>query len=150
MSLEGKLVAQINIKCDGDVFHEIIRFRPHHISSMSPDMIQNVNIHKGEWGTVGCVNSWNYTHDGKKKVAKKIIEEIDEEKKLVKEKMIGGDLLEAYKSFYLTVHVQTKGENNLVTWILKYEKMNAKVQDPHTFMGLLLNMTKDIETYHIK
>ncbi|MCE0481354.1 hypothetical protein HAX54_039036 [Datura stramonium] len=150
MSLKGKLVGQINIKCDGDVFHEVYRGRPHHLSSMSLDKVQSVDIHEGEWGTVGSINFWNFFHDGKKKVAKEIVEEIDEEKKLIKKKIIEGDLLEDYKSFYITTHVETKGEDNLITWILEYEKKNANVPDPHTFMGLVLGVTKDIEAYHIK
>uniref|UniRef100_M1ACY0 Bet v I allergen family protein n=1 Tax=Solanum tuberosum TaxID=4113 RepID=M1ACY0_SOLTU len=149
MSLEGKLVSEINIKCDGDVFHEIFRHRPHHISTMSSDKIQNVDIHEGEWGTVGSVIFWNFTHDGKEKVAKNVVEEIDEEKKLVKFKVTGGDILEDYNSFYLTVHVETKGEDNIVTWILEYEKRNCNVPDPHTLMELCLNITKDIETHHL-
>ncbi|WMV22941.1 hypothetical protein MTR67_016326 [Solanum verrucosum] len=150
MSLKGKLVSEINIKCDGDVFHEILGHKPHHMSSICPDKIQNVNIHEGEWGTVGSVSSWNFTHDGKEKVVKEIVEEIDEEKKLIKKKIIEGDILEDYKSFYITTHVETKGENNLVTWIIEYEKKNANVPDPHTYMEFALNMTKDIETHHIK
>uniref|UniRef100_M1CVY8 MLP 34 n=1 Tax=Solanum tuberosum TaxID=4113 RepID=M1CVY8_SOLTU len=148
--LKGMLVSEIEIKSEVDILHEIFRYRPHHISSMCPDKIQNVDIHEGEWGTVGSVISWNFTHDGKEKVVKEIVEEIDEETKLIKKKIIEGDLLEDYKSFCITAHVDTKDENNLVTWILEYEKKNANVSDPHTFMELCLNMTKDIETYHIK
>ncbi|KAL3369999.1 hypothetical protein AABB24_007165 [Solanum stoloniferum] len=150
MSLEGKLVSEINIKCDGDVFHEIIMYKPHHMCNICPDKIQKVDIHEGELGTIDSVRLWKFTNDGKEMVAKEVIEEIDEEKKLVKKKMIEGDMLEYYKSFYLTIHVETKGENNLVTWILEYEKKNANVPDPHTFMELCLNITKDIESYHIK
>ncbi|XP_049392919.1 kirola-like [Solanum stenotomum] len=134
MSLKGKLVFEINIKCDGDVFYEVYRHRPHHTSSMSPDNIQNVDVHE----------------DGKEMVAKEKVEEIDEEKKMMKKRIIEGDILEDYKSFYVTVHVETKGENNSVTWILEYEKKNANVPDPHTLMEFLLNVTKDIENHHIK
>lgn len=62
MSLSGKLVSQVDIKSDGDVFHEIFRERPHHISDMSPDHIQNCDLHEGQWGTVGSIIYWNYTH----------------------------------------------------------------------------------------
>ncbi|KAG5608377.1 hypothetical protein H5410_019658 [Solanum commersonii] len=48
------------------------------------------------------------------------------------------------------MHVETKGENNLVTWIMEYEKKNANVPDPHTLMELCINVTKDIETHHLK
>ncbi|TMW80247.1 hypothetical protein EJD97_022323 [Solanum chilense] len=64
--------------------------------------------------------------------------------------MIEGDLLEDYKSFYITTQVETKGENNLVIWIIEYEKKNANVSDPRTFMEFALNMTIYIETHHIK
>ncbi|KAK4373357.1 hypothetical protein RND71_008741 [Anisodus tanguticus] len=145
MSLDGKLVSEIEIKSCGDVFHEIFRYRPHHISSMSPDKIQNVDIHEGEWGTARLKHRY-----GKEKVSKHIVEAIDEEKKLVKFKLIGGDLLEEYKSFSFTVHVETKHVNNLVTWILEYEKKNANVPDPDALMEFCLNVSKDIETHHIK
>ncbi|TMW91418.1 hypothetical protein EJD97_014362 [Solanum chilense] len=150
MSLHGKLVSEIEIKCDGDIFYEVYRHRPHHISTMSRNNIQNVDVHEGEWGTVDSVIFWNFIHDGKEVVAKEKVEEIDEEKKLIKKKIIEGDILEYYKSFYITVHVETTGEKNLVTLIIEYEKKNANVPDPHTFMELLLNVTKDIENYHIK
>ncbi|KAG5532160.1 hypothetical protein RHGRI_026695 [Rhododendron griersonianum] len=183
MGLTGKMVRDVEIKSDGDVFHEIFRYRPHHISTMSPGNIQNVDLHEGDWGTVGSVIFWNYTHgmkitslyvtlpyanlplrpldianvkineqweDGKEKTAKEVIEAIDEEKKLVTFKVVEGDLLQLYKTFIITVHVDTKGENNLVTWTLEYEKLNGDVEDPITFMDLCIVVTKDIETHHLK
>ncbi|KAK6134138.1 hypothetical protein DH2020_032088 [Rehmannia glutinosa] len=128
MGLKGKLISQIDIKSDGDVFHEIFRERPHHISGMSPDHIQNY---------------------GKKEVAKEIIEAIDEEKKSVTFKVIEGDLMQLYKTFTVTVLVDTSGEDNLVTWTVDYEKLSDDVPHPHMIMDLLLNMTKDIETHHL-
>ncbi|TJW23203.1 hypothetical protein E7L52_22440, partial [Bacillus paralicheniformis] len=119
-------------------------------SEMSPGNIQGVDLHDGEWGTVGSVIFWNYFHDGKAKVAKEVIEAIDEEKKSVCFKVVEGDLLELYKSFFLTVHVDTKGEENLVTWTLTYEKVNETVEDPNTLMEFCLKVTKDIETHHLK
>ncbi|KAF7132219.1 hypothetical protein RHSIM_Rhsim09G0094600 [Rhododendron simsii] len=150
MGLSGKMVRDVEIKSDGDVFHEIFRYRPHHTSTMSPGNIQNVDLHEGDWGTVGSVIFWNYTHDGKEKTAKEVIEAIDEEKKLVRFKVVEGDLLQLYKTFIFTVHVDTKGENNLVTWTLEYEKLNGDVEDPTTLMDFCIVVTKDIETHHLK
>ncbi|EYU18071.1 hypothetical protein MIMGU_mgv1a023909mg, partial [Erythranthe guttata] len=117
MGLSGKLVSKTNIKSDGDVFHEIFRERPHHVPDMSPD----------EWGTV----------HGKECVAKDIIEAIDEEKKSVTFNIVEGDLMELYKTFKLTAHVDTTGEDNV------------DVPDPHTLMDLCVKMTKDIESHHL-
>ncbi|CAH2049013.1 unnamed protein product, partial [Thlaspi arvense] len=150
MSLKGKMVRQVAIKSNGDVFHEIFRHRPHHISNMSPDNIQGCDLHQGNWGTVGSVVFWNYTHDGKKKVAKEIIQAIDEENKSVTYKVIEGDLMQLYKTFIIIVHVDTKGENNLVNWTFDYEKLNERVEDPNTLMDFCIAVTKDIETHHLK
>ncbi|XP_024990994.1 kirola-like [Cynara cardunculus var. scolymus] len=147
--LNGTLVKQVTIKSDGDVFHEIFRQRPHHISEMSPDHIKCVDLHEGEWGVVGSVIVWDFFHDGKAKVAKEVIEAIDEEKKLVCFKVIGGDILEAYKTFLITVHVETTGEENVVTWTFHYEKLNDKVEDPDSLMDFCLRVTKDIENHHL-
>ncbi|KAJ9564001.1 hypothetical protein OSB04_009161 [Centaurea solstitialis] len=149
MGLNGKLVNHITIKSDGDVFHEMFRYKPHKISDICPRRIQGVDLHDGEWGTIGSIISWNYFHDGKAKVTKEVIEAIDEEKKSVCFKVVEGDLMEAYKSFFITVHVDTKGEDSLVTWSFEYEKLNEKVEDPNTLMEFCLDLTKDIETHHL-
>ncbi|THG15315.1 hypothetical protein TEA_008783 [Camellia sinensis var. sinensis] len=180
MGLTGKLVRQVEIKSDGDVFHELFRAKPHHISTMSPGNIHGVDLHEGDWGHVGSVISWNYTHDSTDSEGqsshrwgmklrhkphhistmspgdmvlicmKEVVEAIDEENKSVTFKVIDGDLTELYKAFKGTVHVDTKGENNLVTWTLEYEKKSENAEDPNTLMDFVINVTKDIETHHLK
>ncbi|XP_073024166.1 kirola-like [Primulina eburnea] len=150
MGLHGKLTAEIEYKSGGDVFHELIRFKPHQISNMSPGIVQGCELHEGEWGAVGSKIFWNYTHDGKEKVVKHEVEAIDEEKKLIALKVLEGDALEIYKAIKLTIHVATNGDIDLVTWILEYEKRNEDVEDPLTLLGLFIDLTKDIETHHAK
>ncbi|XP_071686057.1 kirola-like [Rutidosis leptorrhynchoides] len=151
MAQTGTLTKQITIKSDGDVFHEIFRYRPHHIADMSPEYIKGVDLHDGhEWGTVGSIITWNFFHDGKAKVAKEKIEAIDEAKKSVCFKVIGGDILEDYKNFLITVHVDTHGEENVVTWTFHYEKLNESVPNPDSLMDFVLSVTKDIEAHHLK
>ena len=65
-------------------------------------------------------------------------------------KVIEGDLTELFKTMIIIVHVDTKGENNLVTWTFKYEKLNEDVPDPETLMDFCITVTKDIETHHLK
>ncbi|KAM7463432.1 hypothetical protein LguiA_031553 [Lonicera macranthoides] len=149
MVLTGNLVGQTEIKSDGDVFHELFRDKPHQISTIAPTHIQGCDVHEGEFGKVGSVLFWNYFHDGKKKVAKEVIEAIDEEKKSVTFNVIEGDLKQLYKTMKITVHVDTNGENNLVTWTFDYEKLNETVPDPKTLMDFCLDITKAIETHHL-
>lgn len=87
--------------------------------------------------------------DGKQRIAKDLIEAIDEENKSITFKVLEGDLAELYKTFKLSLHVDTKGENNLVTWTVDYEKLNENVEDPHTFLAFILKVTRDIESHHV-
>ncbi|EYU31818.1 hypothetical protein MIMGU_mgv1a024291mg [Erythranthe guttata] len=144
MGLSGKLVSETNIKSDGDVFHEIFRERPHHVPNMSPE-IQNCDLHHGEWGTVGSIIFWSYTHGN---ILPYNFHRY-EEKKSVTYNLVEGDLMELYKTFKATVHVDTVGEDNLVTWTFVYEKLNKDVPDPHTLMDLCVKLTKDIESHHL-
>ncbi|CAI9096004.1 OLC1v1032064C1 [Oldenlandia corymbosa var. corymbosa] len=148
-SLRGKLVSQIEIKSSADVFHELFRHKTHQLSKTSPHSIHNCDLHDGDWGTVGSIISFDYTHDGKKCVSKDRVEAIDEEKKLVKFKVIEGDPLELYKNISITVHVDTHGESNLVAWTIEYEKLHEGIPDPNTLMDLCLQLTKDVESHHL-
>ncbi|MBH0213422.1 hypothetical protein GH794_15055, partial [Listeria monocytogenes] len=65
-------------------------------------------------------------------------------------KIIEGDLLQLYKSFVATVHVDTTGDDNLVTWTCDYEKLDGSVEDPITLMDIATEVTKHIETHHLK
>ena len=62
MGLTGNLVGQTEIKSDGDVFHELVRDKPHQISAIAPTHIQGCDLHEGEFGKVGSVIFWNYFH----------------------------------------------------------------------------------------
>ncbi|KAK1380611.1 MLP-like protein 34-like [Heracleum sosnowskyi] len=146
--MASKLVSQTKIKSSGDVFHDLLRHQPHQISDISSH-VQSCDLHDGEWGTEGSIISWNYVHDGKDMFAKEIVEVIDEEKKSITFKVIEGNVLEIYKNFKVTCHVDTEGEDHLVTWTFEYEKMHEDVEDPHTLMDVLVGITKDIESHHL-
>ncbi|KAL2494380.1 Polyketide cyclase/dehydrase and lipid transport superfamily protein [Forsythia ovata] len=148
MGLTGKLIAQIEFKHGGDVFHELFKHKPHHISNIIPEKVQGCDLHEGEFGKVGSKIQWRYTHDGKEKKAKQLIEALEEEKKLIKFKMLEGDLMDEYKDFTIILHVETKGHIDLVTWTLEYEMLNEDVPHPISLLAYFIDVTKDIETKH--
>ncbi|KAM7463441.1 hypothetical protein LguiA_031562 [Lonicera macranthoides] len=150
MSVIGRLVAKISIKSSGDVFHELFRDDPHYISKITPVKLQGCRLLEGQFGKAGSVIQWNYFHDGKARVAKQVIQAIDAEKKSITYKQFEGDLMELYKSFLISIHVDTNGEDNLVTWTLDYEKLNENIPYPTTLMDYFVQVTKDIETHHLK
>lgn len=74
---------------------------------------------------------------------------MDEEKKLIDYEMLeGSDLLELYKTFDITIHVEGKGDIDLVTWTLDYEMRNDDVEHPLSMLSFFIDITKDIETHH--
>ncbi|THG18975.1 hypothetical protein TEA_005118 [Camellia sinensis var. sinensis] len=120
--------------------------------SYSPNAPKFVIIHDLYGGICPLLSLENLpiSPNGKKKVIKEVIEAIDEENKSVTFKVIGGDVTELYRTFKITVHVDTKGENNLVTWTFEYEKKSEDVEDPNTLMDFAINVSKDIESHHLK
>ncbi|KAL8037626.1 hypothetical protein ABFX02_11G050900 [Erythranthe guttata] len=65
-------------------------------------------------------------------------------------KMLEGDLMELYKAFLITIHVETKNGIDLVTWTLEYEMLNEDVEHPLSLLSFFIDMTKDIETHHVE
>ncbi|XP_051149284.1 MLP-like protein 34 [Andrographis paniculata] len=151
MGLFGKLSATIEIKSNGDLFHDLWRHNPHQVSGITPDKIQSCDLHDGDWGTHGSTIFWKYKHDGKEKVAKEIVE-VDEEKKCVTMKVVEGDLLDLYKTFTAHVRVDTGNgaSSHFVTWEFEYEKLNDDVEDPISLLQLLIQMTKEIDSHHLE
>ncbi|KAL7093629.1 hypothetical protein ACP275_11G051200 [Erythranthe tilingii] len=149
MGLTGKLIAAVEFKAGGDVFHELFRHKPHHLSNITPEKVQGCDLHEGEFGHVGTIFTWRYTHDGKEKKAKHVIQAINEERKLMEFKVLEGDIMELYKAFVITIHVETKNDIDLVTWTLEYEMLNEEVEHPLSLLSLLIDITKDIEIHHV-
>ncbi|KZV30095.1 MLP-like protein 34-like [Dorcoceras hygrometricum] len=149
MGLIGRLVAATEFKADGDLFHDLLKKKPQQISDASPDKVQGCDLHEGDFGKVGSIICWRYTHDGKKKTAKQVIQKIEPEKKLMEFKMLGGDLMEKYKSFLVTIHVENKADTELVTWTLEYEMLRDDVEHPISLLSYFIDLTKDIETHYI-
>ncbi|XP_055961982.1 MLP-like protein 43 isoform X1 [Mercurialis annua] len=145
MGLVGKLEGEVEIKAPAHLFHDVFSCRPHHVNIMSPDKVQSVDLHEGEWGKHGSTICWNYTHDGVAKVGKEIIEKIDDENLSTTFKVIEGDLLDEYKEFRFIVKATPKENGgSLVHWTLEYEKLHEGIPEPHSMLQFCLHTSKDI------
>ncbi|XP_011078287.1 kirola-like [Sesamum indicum] len=142
-----KLIAQVAFKAGGDVFHQLLAKKPQHLANVTPGKIQACNLHQGNYGTNGSVIQWNYTLDGKAQTAKQLLHDIDETKKQIKFKMLEGDLLELYKNMVLTVHVETKGGVDFITWTIDYELINPDNPHPLSILNWTIEFTKDVEAH---
>ncbi|KAK6779714.1 hypothetical protein RDI58_021898 [Solanum bulbocastanum] len=142
MVLKGKLISETEIKGCKDLFHEMFCEKPHHLPNLVPQTIQAVDLHERDWSTVGSVVNWNYTIEGDEKVVKVIIDEINKEKRLVTFKAFEGHLIEEYKAFKATIHIENEGDINLVIWTIEYGKQNEDIPEPFSYLQLATNITK--------
>ncbi|KAI9071873.1 hypothetical protein K1719_002598 [Acacia pycnantha] len=142
----GKLETDVHIKATAEQFHDVFCSRTHHIAKVC-DKVQSVDIHEGEWGSQGSIIFWNYIHDGKKCVAKELVESIDKENNKITFKVLEGDLMEHYKSFRITVEVFPEEEGSVVHLTFDYEKLKDHTPDPHTLLQLGIDMSKDLDAH---
>ncbi|KAL0345205.1 UNVERIFIED_CONTAM: MLP-like protein 28 [Sesamum radiatum] len=168
--LPCKLIAQVAFKAGGDVFHRLVCSKPHHLANITPGKIQACDLHQGNYGTDGSVIQWKYTLDqrpgnevvmgttergrwasegveGKAQTVKQLFHDIDDTKKQIKFKMLEGDLVELYKNMVVTVHFETKGGVDFITWTIDYEQINPDNPHPLSFFNFLIELAKDIEAH---
>ncbi|XP_071714584.1 kirola-like [Rutidosis leptorrhynchoides] len=147
MALTGQLIGQVEINSHADLVHDLLRYKPHDIPSICPHSVYRFDLISGEIGAVGSIICWTYPHEGKTKVTKELIEEVDETNHKIVFKLIEGDLLDVYKAFTITFHVEPKEGKQLVTWTFDFEKQNPSVPDPITVMDLLCSIIKDMDAH---
>ncbi|KAG8634751.1 hypothetical protein MANES_17G079075v8 [Manihot esculenta] len=105
-------------------------------------MISSMSPHK--------IHSFDLLEDGSAKVAKEIIETIDDVNLLTVFKVIKGNVLKEYKSFKLTIQATPKGEGCVVRWTLEYEKLHENIQDPYSLLEFIVQFSKDVSAYLMK
>lgn len=55
-----KIEMDVPIKATPQQFYEVLCNKTHHISNVCPDIVKGIELHEGDWGTEGCIISWNY------------------------------------------------------------------------------------------
>ncbi|KAG8367338.1 hypothetical protein BUALT_Bualt16G0061800 [Buddleja alternifolia] len=145
--LPCKIIAQVAFKAGGDVFHHLVANKPQHLTKATPSKIQACDLHQGNYGTNGSIIQWTYTVDGKVQTAKQALQDIDEKKQQIAYKMLEGDLMELYKSMLITVHVETKGGVDFVTWTIDYELLKEDNPHPISLLNFFIELTTDIEAH---
>ncbi|KAL2929181.1 MLP-like protein 43 [Bienertia sinuspersici] len=150
MTLRRKLEGEAEIRATAaDVLHDIIKSKPHNVSHAASHFIQRVDLHEGDHGNIGCKSIWKYTLGGKPMVAKTILEEIDEENKSVKYRVIEGDLMNDYKNFTGLFHVTPKdNETCIAKWTIEYEKLHAGVPEPTALLDSWLEACNHMDDHH--
>ncbi|KAL4626400.1 hypothetical protein ACB092_05G093200 [Castanea dentata] len=145
MSLFGKVEAEIEIKASAFKFFEANSKLVADLPKHAPNFIQSVDLVEGEWGQEGSVMCFYFTFDGKAVMSKEVMEPVDDKNHSLTFKVIGGILLELYKSFKFVVQATPKGEGSLVRWTLEYEKLHVDDPESNTMLEFAIGLTKDMD-----
>ncbi|CAL1377882.1 unnamed protein product [Linum trigynum] len=148
--LSGKLEACFAIRLSASQHHEIFSARPHHVSNMAPGKVNNCAVHQGDLGQKGTIIEWDYIHEGEQKLAKEIIEEIDDVNFSTTFKVIEGDVMKEYKELKLVVKATPQSEDttSIIHWTVEYEKLSEETPEPISVLHLLVHLSKDIDDHH--
>ncbi|KVH95931.1 MLP-like protein 43 [Cynara cardunculus var. scolymus] len=147
MGIKGKVVREVDIKCGGNFIHEFFTHKPHEMAVIAPDIIRSCNLVFGQWGASGSVVSWQFIHDGKVASTKEMIEVGDNK---IVFKVIEGDALKAYNALSFSIHVKEIGGKQFGVWSVEFQKVNATIPDPTSYLDMLCGFTKDMNAYVLK
>ncbi|KAL3825171.1 hypothetical protein ACJIZ3_021200 [Penstemon smallii] len=148
VSLPNKLITQVAFKADVEIFHHLMANNPQHLTNVTPGKVKGCDLHQGNYGKNGSIVEWKYNIDGKYHTAKCVLQDIDKEKKQIAYKVIEGNLLELYKNVVVTVHVETKGGVDFITWTIDYELLKADNPHPLSHLNYFIEFTKEVEAHY--
>ncbi|KAK8567550.1 hypothetical protein V6N13_105510 [Hibiscus sabdariffa] len=146
------LTGKLEFDATAEQFHHMWAHRPHHVHHTSYEKIQGCDLVEGEFGKPGVIVFWKYVHDGKAKTAKDVIEEVDDENKLIRFKTLEGDLMEEYKSFVITIQTlpNKDGKGCIVHWTLEHEMLHQGIGHPESLRPFFIELTGDMGAYLVK
>lgn len=61
MVLAHMLQREVEIKAPAEKFYEICHTKTQHIANITPEKVQAVKMHEGDWGFAGSIIAWHYT-----------------------------------------------------------------------------------------
>ncbi|KFK44403.1 hypothetical protein AALP_AA1G252800 [Arabis alpina] len=146
-SLVGELEVDVEIKSPAKKYYHMLTRRPQDVPKATPDNIQGCDLREGEFGKVGSIIFWNYVTDGQPKVMKERIEALDPVKNRMVARVIEGDLMKEFKSFFVTIQATPKqrGPGSVVKCHMKYERINENVADPESLLAVFVKASKDMD-----
>ncbi|KAL7590501.1 hypothetical protein Lser_V15G37233 [Lactuca serriola] len=145
MAQTVNLIGQVEITSGGDVLHDLLRFKPNDIPPMCSNKMYRCDLLSGQRGDVGSTICWNFTNDGKPQASKQIIEAVDEKNHKIVFKVIGGELVEIYKTFTIIFHVEEKGGKKFAIYTYEFEKPDEDVPYPTSLMDFMTTILKEMD-----
>ncbi|XP_050372024.1 MLP-like protein 28 [Argentina anserina] len=151
MAQIAKMQVEAEIKASAEKFYEVFRSKGYLLPKICPEMISDLRVIEGDWGTVGSVKQWTYVAAGNSEIAKETVEAMDVKTKSLTFKTVDGSMLKVYKNIKTTVQVTAKGGGcSSVKWSIEYEKLNEDSPPPNKYLDFVVILTKKVDAYLLK
>ncbi|KAK4261732.1 hypothetical protein QN277_004689 [Acacia crassicarpa] len=142
------LEASVELNASALKFLEIFSTKVYELATISPDIVQSLEIVSGAWGSIGLTILVDYTIDGIAQVAKMELASLNLLDLSLTFKVIEGDLLKVYNSFDVILKVTPNVlSGSVVNWTFEYEKPSSDTPDPNSLMEAAVQVSKDVDAY---
>ncbi|GMN66587.1 hypothetical protein TIFTF001_035653 [Ficus carica] len=134
MAQIAKMESQVDIKSSAERFYETFKNKQNHLPKMCPNVVQDIQLIKGDWESIGSLRKWIFAPagDSSTEIATIRIEAADDKKKSVTFSILDGNLKKLYNSFVVTIEAIEKadGSGSTLKTTSEYEKVNPGVPEP--------------------
>ncbi|KAI3904201.1 hypothetical protein MKX01_030694 [Papaver californicum] len=148
-----KLDVEYKAKCSAEKLYAMLTRDAPRIPKYAPQTIHDVQVLPGDGEVrLGSLFVWDYVLDDKPStvMTKVKITAVDHNSMSLTYTVFEGHLTDDYTSFANILAItptDRNGNNNcLVKWSVQYEKANEDVPDPTSFMKMLVDFTKELDT----
>ncbi|KAL4361740.1 hypothetical protein GQ457_04G009220 [Hibiscus cannabinus] len=143
-----RMECQFEIKSSADKFFDVYKNKGYLMPKLSNQVVTDIKLLQGDWNSEGSCRLWHIVVDGGKiESAKEVFEKVDDTNRTIVYKLVGGEIMDAYKTLRSTLNVMPMGEGSLVKWTMDFEKQNESIPDPVKYAEFLTVWSKNVDAY---
>ncbi|KAE8730092.1 MLP-like protein 34 isoform 2 [Hibiscus syriacus] len=142
-----RMECQFEIKSSADKFFDVYKNKPYLMPKLSNQKVTDIKLLQGDWNSEGSFRLWHIDVAGKTEPVKEMIEKMDDTNRTIVYKLVGGEIMNAYKTWKTILNVTSMGEGSLVKWTMEFEKQNENIPDPVKYGEFLTAWAKNVDAY---
>ncbi|KAK8529234.1 hypothetical protein V6N13_102173 [Hibiscus sabdariffa] len=143
-----RMECQFEIKSSADKFFDVYKNKAYLMPKLSSQVVTDIKLLQGDWNSEGSLRLWHIVVDGGKiESVKEMFEKVDDTNRTIVYKLVGGEIMDAYKTWRSILNVMPMGEGSLVKWTMEFEKQNENIPDPVKYGEFLTVWSKNVDAY---
>ncbi|AEE30466.1 Bet v I/Major latex protein [Arabidopsis suecica] len=151
MGLSGVLHVEVEVKSPAEKFWVALGDGINLFPKAFPNDYKTIQVLAGDGNAPGSIRLITYGEGSPLvKISAERIEAVDLENKSMSYSIIGGEMLEYYKTFKGTITVIPKDGGSLLKWSGEFEKTAHEIDDPHVIKDFAVKNFKEIDEYLLK